>query len=138
MYCLPVLKHETDRQALWAAVRSGSPKFFLGSDSAPHARTAKESSCGCAGIFSAHAALEFYAIAFEAAGCLDKLPAFATEHGPAFYRLPLNDLATHGAVELRREEWTVPAEFPLGHDAVVVPLGAGTALPWKAVRVVAE
>jgi dihydroorotase len=126
MYCLPILKTETDRKALLAAVRSGSPKFFLGTDSAPHAKTAKESSCGCAGIFSAFAALECYAWAFEQAGCLENLGKFASEHGAAFYGLKSND----GTVSVRRAALDVPAEFEFG-SSVVVPFLAGQTLPWS-------
>src|SRR5437764_14930912 len=103
-YCLPVLKREEHREALVEAATSGNPKFFLGTDSAPHARGAKETACGCAGIYTAHAALELYAIAFEEAGALDKLEAFAAEHGANFYGLPHN----RGQVTLVRKEWRVP------------------------------
>ena len=131
-YCLPILKKESDRQALLGAVASGSAKFFMGTDSAPHAVADKESACGCAGCFSAFAALELYATAFEAAGCLDKLSAFVSQHGPAFYRLPRNT----GTVKLTRQAWTVPDSFPFadkaGADTVVVPLMAGQQLQWKA------
>ncbi|WP_255988110.1 dihydroorotase [Chitinolyticbacter albus] len=125
-YCLPVLKREEHRRALVAAVTSGSTKFFLGTDSAPHAQHTKEASCGCAGIYSAHAALAFYAEAFEAAGRLDALEAFASFNGPDFYRLPRNS----GTVTLVKDAWTVPASYPFGeHD--VVPLRAGEALSWR-------
>ena len=125
-YCLPVLKREEDRTALLDAVSAGDPRFFLGTDSAPHARATKEHACGCAGIYSAHAALELYATAFESAGALSRLPAFASEFGPRFYGLPPNE----GTVTLRREAWTVPAHYPFGDD-VLVPLGAGDTLHWR-------
>jgi dihydroorotase len=97
-YCLPILKHESDRQALLGAVASGSPKFFLGTDSAPHGRATKECACGAAGMYTAHAALELYALALERAGCLDKLAAFACEHGADFYGLPRNAAREPGRV----------------------------------------
>lgn len=125
-YCLPVLKREEHRQALMAAAISGSPKFFLGTDSAPHAKGAKEAACGCAGMYTAHAAIELYAEAFEQAGALDKLEAFASFHGADFYGLPRNT----GRITLRRESWTVPAELPFGGD-VLVPLRAGLSIAWK-------
>ncbi|GHD64759.1 dihydroorotase [Jeongeupia chitinilytica] len=125
-YCLPVLKREEHRQALLAAVTSGSAKFFLGTDSAPHAQHTKEAPCGCAGIYSAHAALGFYAEAFESVGRLDRLEAFASFNGPDFYRLPRNS----GTVTLVREDWTVPASYPFGEHAVV-PLRAGETLGWR-------
>jgi dihydroorotase len=125
-YCLPVLKREPHRQALLAAATSGNPRFFLGTDSAPHARGDKENACGCAGCFTAANALELYAMAFDAAGALDRLEAFASWHGADFYRLPRN----RGTVTLRRQPWTVPGEFRFG-DAVVVPLAAGETLPWR-------
>ncbi|AOY00993.1 dihydroorotase [Jeongeupia sp. USM3] len=125
-YCLPVLKREEHRRALLAAVTSGSSKFFLGTDSAPHAQHTKEAACGCAGIYSAHAALGFYAEAFESVGKLDALEAFASFNGPDFYKLPRNT----GTVTLVRESWTVPAAYPFGeHD--VVPLRAGETLGWR-------
>jgi dihydroorotase len=125
-YCLPVLKEETHRAALLAAVATGTPRIFLGTDSAPHARAAKESACGCAGIFSAHAALELYAEAFEAAGALEKLEAFAAFHGADFYRLPRN----REQLTLVRQAWQVPAHYPFGAD-VLVPLRAGEQVPWR-------
>ena len=125
-YCLPVLKREEHREALVEAATSGNPKFFLGTDSAPHARLAKEAACGCAGIYTAHAALELYATAFEEVGALDKLEAFASQFGAAFYGLPPNA----GQVTLVREEWTVPERLPFG-DGELVPLRAGETLPWK-------
>ncbi len=125
-YCLPVLKRETHRQALLRAATSGNPRFFLGTDSAPHAKGDKENACGCAGCFTAASALEMYAQAFEAAGALDKLEAFASFHGPDFYGLPRN----RSTVTLERRAWTVPNELKFG-DATIVPLAAGEALPWK-------
>ncbi|MBV8031462.1 MAG: dihydroorotase [Betaproteobacteria bacterium] len=125
-YCVPVLKREQHREALVEAATSGSPKFFLGTDSAPHAQAAKEASCGCAGIYTAHAALELYATAFEEAGALDRLEGFASLHGPGFYGLPVND----GRVTLVREEWTVPHTLAYGDDRLV-PLRAGETVAWK-------
>jgi dihydroorotase len=127
-YCLPVLKREAHRLALVRAATSGSPKFFLGTDSAPHAAHLKEQACGCAGCYTAHAALELYAQAFEAAQALDKLEGFAAFFGADFYGLPRN----RGKVTLRKEAWTVPATLPFG-DAVLKPLGGGAALPWRLV-----
>jgi dihydroorotase len=125
-YCLPVLKREEHREALVEAATSGNPKFFLGSDSAPHARAAKEAACGCAGIYTAHAALELYATAFEEAGALDKLEAFASAHGANFYGLPHN----RGSVTLVRKEWRVPETLDFGGEPLV-PLRAGDTVPWK-------
>ena len=125
-YCLPVLKREVHRQALLRAATSGSPKFFLGTDSAPHSAHLKEHACGCAGCYTAHAALELYATAFEAAGALDRLEGFASFHGPDFYGLPRNN----GSVTLRRERWTPPEIYPFG-DSVVKPLAGGEALGWR-------
>jgi dihydroorotase len=131
-YCLPILKHETDRAALLEAVRSGSPRFFLGTDSAPHPRGAKECGCGAAGMFTAHAAIELYAQVFEHAGCLENLKAFACENGPRFYGLEPNDKRLSGsAVEIVREPWVIPATYEFG-DAELVPLLAGTEMPLKA------
>lgn len=127
-YCLPILKREVHRQALVAAATSGSPKFFLGTDSAPHARHAKEAACCGAGCFSAPLALELYAEAFEAAGALDRLEAFASEFGARFYGLPLNE----DTVTLQREAWTAPPYYPFG-DETVVPLRAGEMLRWRVV-----
>jgi dihydroorotase len=125
-YCLPVLKRESHRLALIDAATSGDPAFFLGTDSAPHPRTTKESPCGCAGIYTAHAALELYATAFEDAGALDRLEAFASFHGPDYYGLPRNT----DQITLTREEWTVPESYRLGENAVV-PLCAGERLHWR-------
>jgi len=125
-YCLPVLKREAHRLALVAAATSGSPRFFLGTDSAPHTRVAKECDCGAAGIYTAHAALELYAEAFEAAGALDRLDAFASRFGADFYRLPRNS----GTVRLEKTPWEVPREYPFGSERVV-PLRAGQSLAWR-------
>jgi len=126
LYCLPVLKRERDREALMDAATSGDPQFFLGTDSAPHAKAAKESSCSCAGIYSAPAAIELYAHAFEQAGRLERLEAFASFHGADFYGLPRN-IET---VVLERRAWTVPESFPFGADEIV-PMSAGEPLEWK-------
>jgi dihydroorotase len=129
-YCLPVLKREHDREALVAAATSDDARFFLGTDSAPHARHAKEASCGCAGIFSAHAAIELYAEAFEQAGRLDRLEAFASERGADFYGVPRNA----GTITLRRETWTVPQSLEYGTDGDrLVPFRAGGTLDWRLV-----
>ncbi|MBS0400930.1 MAG: dihydroorotase [Proteobacteria bacterium] len=125
-YCLPVLKREVHRQALVQAATSGSPKFFLGTDSAPHPAHLKEHASGCAGCYTAHAALELYATAFEAAGALDRLEGFASHHGPDFYGLPRNT----GTVTLTRQSWTPPESYPFG-DAVLKPLAGGEALAWR-------
>src|SRR6185369_6802786 len=125
-YCLPVLKREEHREALVEAATSGNPKFFLGTDSAPHARNTKEAACGCAGIYTAHAAMELYAAAFEEAGALDKLEGFASHHGADFYGLPRNT----GTITLVREEWTVPKTLRFGKEELV-PLRAGETIPWK-------
>lgn len=128
MYCLPILKRELHRQALVAAAISGNPKFFLGTDSAPHAVGAKESSCGCAGVYSAHAAIELYAEVFEDAGALDKLEAFASFHGADFYGLPRHT----DSITLKRESWTAPARLTLGAE-MLVPLRAGEPIRWRVV-----
>jgi dihydroorotase len=150
MFCLPILKREQHRQALVAAATSGNPKFFLGTDSAPHAVTAKESSCGCAGIFTGHAAIELYAEAFDAAGCLDRLEAFSSQFGAAFYGLksPTSATATGGGtaacdttrgprgackITLVREDWQVPGSYKFG-SAEVRPLRAGEAVKWRVVE----
>ncbi|MHB1092867.1 dihydroorotase [Thiobacillus sp.] len=126
MYCLPVLKREQHREALVAAAISCNPKFFLGTDSAPHAMAAKETACGCAGIYSAHAAIELYAEAFEDAGALDRLEAFASFYGADFYGLPRHI----DTITLRRESWTVPTRLGLG-DEVLIPLRAGETIRWR-------
>ena len=125
-YCLPVLKAEKERAALLSAVAGGSPRFFLGTDSAPHARGAKEAACGCAGIFSAHAGIELYAEAFAAAGALAQLEAFASVHGADFYGLPRNS----GTITLMPEAWDVPARYPFGAEELV-PLRAGERVAWR-------
>jgi dihydroorotase len=125
-YCLPVLKRETHRLALVQAATSGSPKFFLGTDSAPHPAHLKEHATGCAGCYTAHAAMELYAQAFDAAGALDQLEGFSSFHGADFYGLPRNT----GTITLRRESWTPPASFAFG-DAELKPLASGEALPWR-------
>ena len=126
LFCLPVLKREQHRQALVAAAISGNPKFFLGTDSAPHAVGAKETACGCAGIYSAHAAIELYAEAFEDAGALDRLEAFASFYGADFYGLPRHT----DALTLKRESWDAPASLRLG-DETLVPLRAGETIRWR-------
>src|SRR5690606_6808047 len=125
-YCLPVLKTEPDRAALLEAATSGNPKFFLGTDSAPHARHAKETSCGCAGCFSAHAALELYAEAFDAKDALDRLDGFASLHGAEFYGWP----PITGTVTLRREAWTPPPVMPVVEDEIV-PFRADETVYWR-------
>ena len=125
-YCLPVLKREMHRQALVAAATSGNPRFFLGTDSAPHPKGLKEHACGCAGCYTALHAMELYAQAFEQVGALDKLEGFASFHGPDFYRLPRNS----GTLTLKRESWAIPEEVKMG-DTTLVPLDAGQALQWK-------
>lgn len=125
-YCLPVLKRETHREALVAAATSGNPKFFLGTDSAPHARHTKEADCGCAGCYTAHAAVELYAEAFEAAGALDKLEGFASHFGADFYGLPRN----RDSITLTREPWRVPADVAYGDDCLT-PFRAGGEVAWR-------
>ena len=125
-YCLPVLKREVHRLALVDAATGGSPKFFLGTDSAPHPAHLKEHASGCAGCYTAHAALELYAEAFDAAGALDQLEGFASFHGPAFYGLPRNS----DTVTLRREAWTAPESYPFG-EAQLKPLRGGEPLAWR-------
>jgi dihydroorotase len=126
-YCLPVLKRETHRQALLAAAISGNPKFFLGTDSAPHAQSTKENACGCAGCYTANAGIELYAEAFDAAGAVDKLEAFASFHGPDFYGLPRNA----GTITLRREAQPVPASLDYLPGDRLVPLRAGETVAWR-------
>lgn len=128
LYCLPILKREHHRQALIGAATGGEPRFFLGTDSAPHPQTGKESACGCAGAFSAHAAIELYAEVFEQAGALDRLEGFASHHGADFYGLPRNT----DRIRLRREPWEVPASYPFGSGRVV-PLRAGERVMWRLV-----
>jgi dihydroorotase len=126
LYCLPLLKRERDREALLAAATSDDPRFFLGTDSAPHARGAKESACGCAGVYSAPVALPLYARAFEQAGRLDRLGAFASERGADFYGMPRNP----GTITLERRPWQVPGAMPFG-PAGIVPMCAGETLEWQ-------
>ena len=125
-YCLPILKREEDRQALIGAAVSGNPRFFLGTDSAPHARNTKEAACGCAGSYTAHAGIELYAEIFDAANALDKLEAFASMHGPDFYGLPRNK----ERITLEKEAWSVPQELPFHRDTLV-PFRAGGTVNWK-------
>jgi dihydroorotase len=125
-YCLPILKREEHRLALAKAATSGNPKFFLGTDSAPHAKLTKEAACGCAGIYTAHAAIELYAEVFEAASALGKLEAFASFYGAEFYGLPRNT----SKITLEKTSWLVPNELPLGNDSLV-PLRAGQQVHWK-------
>jgi dihydroorotase len=125
-YCLPVLKREQHRETLIAAATGGNKKFFLGTDSAPHPRESKESACGCAGIYSAHAALELYTQVFEEAGALDRLEGFASQYGADFYGLPRNS----GTLTLQQTDWQVPDAYPLGNSGLV-PLFAGETLHWK-------
>jgi dihydroorotase len=125
-YCLPILKRETHREALIAAATSGNNKFFLGTDSAPHAQDNKETSCGCAGIYSAHAAIELYAEAFDQAGSLDKLEGFASFHGPDFYGLPRNT----DTITLEKTDWQVPDSYSFAQQKLI-PLRAGEIIHWK-------
>lgn len=125
-YCLPVLKRENHRQAVIYAATKGNKKFFLGTDSAPHAKHAKESSCGCAGIFSAHAAIELYTQIFEQHDALDKLEAFASFNGPDFYGLARNEKT----ITLKKEPWVIPETYPLANETIV-PLMAGETIQWK-------
>ncbi|MDG1387336.1 MAG: dihydroorotase [Halioglobus sp.] len=127
-YCLPILKRNVHQNELMEAASSGNPKFFLGTDSAPHTRQSKESDCGCAGVYTAHAAIEFYAEVFDQLGALDKLEGFASHFGADFYRLPRNS----DTVTLRKEEWQVPAQLPLGEDTLT-PLAAGETIAWKVI-----
>jgi dihydroorotase len=128
-YCLPILKRERDREALVAAATGGSPRFFLGTDSAPHERLAKEHACGCAGMFTAHAAVELYAEVFEEAGRLDRLEAFASRHGADFYRLP--QPTDH--ISLVKEAWSPPASYEFAGGSVV-PYRAGESIAWRLVQ----
>jgi len=125
-YCLPILKRNIHQQKLQEVAISGNPKFFLGTDSAPHAKGAKESACGCAGCYSAYAAIELYAEIFEDLGALDKLEGFASHFGPDFYNMPRNT----DTITLEKEEWVVPNEMPFGDD-IIVPLKAGETIRWK-------
>ena len=125
-YCLPILKRSSHQEALIAAATSGNPKFFLGTDSAPHARHAKESDCGCAGIYTAASAIELYAEAFEDAGALDKLEGFASHYGPDFYELPRNT----NKITLEKKSWQMPSSFTLAQDELI-PLRAGESIAWR-------
>jgi dihydroorotase len=125
-YCLPILKREVHRRELVEAATSGNPKFFLGTDSAPHSRSAKENACGCAGIYTARAAIELYAEVFEHAGALDKLEAFASFHGADFYKLPRNT----GSIKLKKESWIMPEQLEFAGETLI-PLRAGEHLAWK-------
>jgi dihydroorotase len=125
-YCLPILKRNTHQEALLDAATSGNPKFFLGTDSAPHARHVKEAACGCAGCYTAFAAIELYAEAFDRRGALDKLEGFASQFGPDFYGLPRNT----DTITLIREDWVAPTELHFG-DHQLVPLRAGEKLRWR-------
>ena len=127
-YCLPILKRNIHQNELREAASSGDPKFFLGTDSAPHSTASKETSCGCAGVYTAHAAIELYAEIFEDLGALDKLEGFASLFGPDFYRLPRNT----DTITLRKESWQVPAQLPLG-DKTLTPLRAGEKISWRVV-----
>jgi dihydroorotase len=130
-YCLPILKTEPDRAALLAAATSGNPRFFLGTDSAPHEQRTKENACGCAGMFSAHAGIELYAEAFEAAGKLERLEGFASDYGADFYGLPRNS----GRIRLARRDWSPPANYPYAKDGdgKLVPMRAGETVRWQLV-----
>jgi dihydroorotase len=125
-YCLPILKRNTHQQTLVGAATSGNPKFFLGTDSAPHSTQSKETDCGCAGVYTGHAAIEFYAEVFDQAGQLDKLEGFASHFGPDFYRLPRNQ----DTITLRKNPWQVPSQLPLGSGSVT-PLRAGESVQWQ-------
>ena len=127
-YCLPVLKRNTHQHALIKAATSGNPKFFLGTDSAPHAQNVKENACGCAGIYSSHAAIELYAEAFEAANAMDKLEGFASHFGADFYQLPRNT----ATITLHKESWLVPKTYPFG-DQPLIPMRAGELIKWKVI-----
>lgn len=127
-YCLPILKRSSHQVALREAATSGNPKFFLGTDSAPHTTSSKENSCGCAGIYTGHAAIELYAEVFEELGALDRLEAFSSHFGPDFYNLPRNS----DNITLERQNWTVPQQLPLGSDSLT-PLRAGESIAWKVV-----
>ena len=129
LFCLPILKRDIHQQALVNAATSGNTKFFLGTDSAPHAQGAKESACGCAGCFSHHSAIELYAEVFDKAGAMDKLEAFASTNGPDFYGLPHNS----SSIVLKKQQWQLPDSLPF-EDTQIIPLGAGTTLNWKMVK----
>lgn len=130
LYCLPILKAEVHRQALLEAATSGNPKFFLGTDSAPHATTRKEAACGCAGIFTAHAAVELYAEAFDRVGAIDKLEDFASSFGADHYGLP----RSMETITLEKQSWTVPKTYQFGEEHTVTPLRAGEEVLWRIVQ----
>jgi dihydroorotase len=129
-YCLPILKTEPDRSALIDAATSGDPRFFLGTDSAPHAQHTKENACGCAGMFSAHAGIELYAEAFEAVNRLDRLEGFASDFGADFYRLPRNS----DRIRLQKRSWSPPANYPMDGENRLVPMRAGENIAWQLVQ----
>lgn len=129
-YCIPLLKREEHRLAILRAIASGSRKFFLGTDSAPHAKAQKEHSCGCPGIYTAHASIELYAMAFEEARAMHRLEEFASFNGPDFYRLPRNN----GTITLEKKAWQLPEEIPYGDGEMLIPLFAGKSLPWRLVQ----
>ena len=129
LYCLPILKAEIHREALLAAATSGSPRFFLGTDSAPHSTDTKEAFCGCAGVFTAHAAIELYAEAFDKAGALDKLEDFCSSYGADHYGLPRNT----AAITLEKKAWKVPSSYDFGDGKRVTPLRAGEEIQWSLV-----
>ena len=128
-YCLPILKTETDREALLEAATSGNPRFFLGTDSAPHAQHTKENACGCAGMFSAHAGIELYAEAFDSVGRIDRLEGFASDFGADFYGLPRNTTR----IRLAKRAWTPPANYSMGGENRLVPMRAGETVHWQLV-----
>jgi dihydroorotase len=128
-YCLPILQTQSDRAALIEAETCGNPRFFIGTDCAPHAQHTKENACGCAGMFSAHAGIELYAEAFEAAGKLDRLEGFASDFGADFYGLPRNT----ERIRLVKQEWRPPANYPMGDSNRLVPMRAGEAIAWRMV-----
>lgn len=131
MYCLPILKAEQHRRALLKAATSGSPKFFLGTDSAPHTTDTKEAACGCAGVFTAHAAIELYAEAFDRVGALDKLEDFCSTFGADHYGIPQSPASS--TITLEKKSWTVPLSFDFGDGKQVTPLRAGEEVLWSIV-----
>lgn len=130
LYCLPILKRDKHQKALIGAATSGNQKFFLGTDSAPHPTQEKQSSCGCAGMYTAPAAIELYAEVFDQAGALDKLEGFASRHGAEFYQLPIN----LGQIELHRQDWQMPDDYEFGLNRVV-PIRAGQTVHWRLTEV---
>jgi len=133
LYCLPILKAEQHRRALIGAATSGSPKFFLGTDSAPHVTQTKEAACGCAGVYTAHAAVEFYVTAFDMENALDKLEGFCSRFGAEHYGMPVVTTAQR-SMTLEKKAWTVPATYSLGNNTTVTPLMGGEELPWSIVE----